>query len=67
MLFATQAQEEAALLRFTVMPDDHRNYAATWLTLAAAIALLGRRAVVAASAANSAKQTAALWTAERRI
>lgn len=41
----TQPQEEASLLRFTVMPDDHRNYAATWLTLAAAMGFLSRRAV----------------------
>ena len=27
------------------MPDDHRNYALTWFSLAAAVAVLGRRAV----------------------
>jgi len=40
-----QPQEEAALLRFSVTPDDHRNYAATWLALAAATGLLGRKAI----------------------
>jgi surfeit locus 1 family protein len=48
-----QAQDEALLRRFPVMPDDHRNYAATWLTLSAATgamavsALRGRGAAAA--------------------
>lgn len=32
------------LLAFTVMPADHRNYAATWFALAGATALLALRA-----------------------
>ena len=32
------------LLGFSVMPSDHRNYAATWFALAGATALLALRA-----------------------
>ena len=33
------------LMGFSVNPDDHRNYAITWYTLAAATALLANRAM----------------------
>jgi cytochrome oxidase assembly protein ShyY1 len=50
MYRALQPQDEAAFLRFSVMPDDHRNYALTWFSLAAAVGVLGRRAVSAQKA-----------------
>ena len=53
-------------MHFTVMPDDHHNYAATWLTLAAAMAMLSRRAV-ASRAAAAAKQNAALAEKSRAV
>ena len=33
------------LLHFSVMPDDHRNYALTWFALSAAVLPLGIRAL----------------------
>ena len=59
----TQAHAESTLLRFPVMPDDHRNYAATWLTLAAAVGLLGVGAI-RSRAAGVARQQARLQAAE---
>jgi len=47
------------------MPDDHRNYAATWLTLAAAVGLLGVGAIRSRAAAV-ARQQARLQAAETR-
>lgn len=40
-----QPSVEAALLRFPTTPGDHANYAATWLTLSAAIGGLAGRAI----------------------
>ena len=33
-------KQASDLLRFSVMPSDHRNYALTWFTLCAATAML---------------------------
>jgi hypothetical protein len=48
-----QPQEESALLRFAVMPEDHRNYAATWLTLAAAVGVIAAQAIRSKNAAGA--------------
>lgn len=42
---AAQAQAEASLLHFSVTPDEHRNYAFTWFTLAAATGVIAALAV----------------------
>lgn len=36
---------EQDLLHFSVMPDDHRNYALTWFALSAAVLPLGIQAL----------------------
>jgi hypothetical protein len=35
------------------MPEDHRNYAATWLTLAAAVGVIAAQAIRSKNAAGA--------------
>ena len=40
-----QPVEESTLMRFTTTPADHLNYAATWLTLSAAVTAMAGAAI----------------------
>ena len=59
MIATLQPQAVDALLHFAVMPDDHRNYAAIWFTLAAATGVIAGRAVRSKSAELLARRAAA--------
>ena len=54
-----QPQAADSLLHFAVTPDDHRNYAAIWFTLAAATGVIAGRAVRSKSSELLARRSAA--------
>lgn len=55
-LGARQAQALSQYLEFPIAPEHHLQYAATWVTLATATAIIARRAITAPARQNLRRQ-----------
>ena len=54
--WARQAQALSQYLEFPIAPEHHLQYAATWVTLATATAIIARRAITAPARQNLRRQ-----------